>query len=181
MINLETLRHYICTYDEAHQIFDRFERFWVTDCPCRKKSGPCKRSKTNVCVSFSEDVRLPNVPYTEIDKKAAHDLIDYAEEVKIIPSPLYDGSNRDDISIFCICCDDCCDNFKEDRGIVDKGSLIEKTEMSVCTQCGLCEPTCYYGARRMVDGELVIDQDKCYGCGICKEVCPADCIKMTLR
>jgi Fe-S-cluster-containing hydrogenase component 2 len=40
---------------------------------------------------------------------------------------------------------------------------------------------CYFGARKMDGGELTLDRDNCYGCGLCVEVCPEDCLKMVPR
>jgi Pyruvate/2-oxoacid:ferredoxin oxidoreductase delta subunit len=33
----------------------------------------------------------------------------------------------------------------------------------------------------MDDGKLVIQRDNCYGCGLCAQVCPEDCLQLVQR
>ena len=35
-----------------------------------------------------------------------------------------------------------------------------------------------FGARIMVNKALVVIHDKCYGCGLCADICPQECIRM---
>lgn len=82
----------------------------------------------------------------------------------------------------CFCCDDCCEYFTNPGEIkCDKGKFIEQTDREKCNDCGICVTVCYFGTRKMDDGELMIDRDHCYGCGLCLEVCPEDCLEMVPR
>ena len=36
-------------------------------------------------------------------------------------------------------------------------------------------------ARAMTDGALAVTAEKCYGCALCLDVCPDDCIEMVER
>jgi len=51
-----------------------------------------------------------------------------------------------------------------------------------CTGCGLCQETrngCPVEAISFgEDGKVVINQELCVGCGICKTRCPSDVIKI---
>jgi len=44
----------------------------------------------------------------------------------------------------------------------------------VCTQCGICEDECRFGA---IKG-FRVDPLACEGCGFCSHICPESCIKM---
>ena len=44
-----------------------------------------------------------------------------------------------------------------------------------------CVEVCYFGVRKMEGDEFVIDRKNCYGCGLCMDVCPADCIRLVKR
>ena len=71
--------------------------------------------------------------------------------------------------------------MKPGQEICDKGTLIENTTMEECNQCGECEEVCFFGARKMDDGELSLNREECYGCGLCIDVCPTECIEMFPR
>jgi ferredoxin len=53
--------------------------------------------------------------------------------------------------------------------------------MDGCTHCGDCVGVCFFGARKMDDGELKLNRDECYGCGLCVDVCPPACVEMLPR
>ena len=40
-----------------------------------------------------------------------------------------------------------------------------------CQGCGICVDACSSGARKIVDGKLVLDRDACVFCGACVDVC----------
>jgi MinD superfamily P-loop ATPase len=50
-----------------------------------------------------------------------------------------------------------------------------------CTACGVCVHRCIFGARKLVDGELVYDPSRCMGCGVCVSTCPTGTISMVPR
>jgi pyruvate ferredoxin oxidoreductase delta subunit len=80
--------------------------------------------------------------------------------------------------------------MKITRGAVVKGgsSLNYKTgdwrdqrpiiDQETCKQCGICKDVCPDDAVRVIDDQYVIDYDFCKGCGICAYECTADAIEM---
>ena len=54
---------------------------------------------------------------------------------------------------------------------------------SGCVGCGSCTEVCQFGAMKMAGGDVIIDADKCNGCGACanKEACVQGLIKMVPR
>jgi ferredoxin len=50
-----------------------------------------------------------------------------------------------------------------------------------CNNCGECVGVCYFKARRMAADQLAVDTSNCYGCGLCIEVCPEECIQLIDR
>lgn len=62
---------------------------------------------------------------------------------------------------------------------------VAQVDKSRCTRCGRCVISCNDGGHRayVVDeaGYPTVDSQKCYGCGLCPDVCPADCIRLVAR
>ena len=40
--------------------------------------------------------------------------------------------------------------------------------------CGLCHDICSYEAIDKIDGNFIVNDDKCIFCGACKNACPAN-------
>lgn len=59
-------------------------------------------------------------------------------------------------------------------------SRIASIDQSRCTSCDQCYAVCIYGAVSRDDGYQV-RPEVCDGCGLCVQVCPAQCIEMVQR
>jgi len=57
------------------------------------------------------------------------------------------------------------------------GGLLPSVDYERCTQCGLCEQQCRFGAIRSAK----VDPVSCEGCGVCAYVCPEQAISMKER
>ncbi len=64
----------------------------------------------------------------------------------------------------------------EERKAAGKTAVVEPVvpvvDHSSCTLCKKCAQVCAYDAI-VIDEEVKISADKCYGCGLCVSVCPA--------
>jgi NAD-dependent dihydropyrimidine dehydrogenase PreA subunit len=181
-VNLNNIpQHYVATYQEARQLIGDRERFWVSNCGCRERKGQCSRSRMDVCLQFSDDTVCSGTGRREISKEEAENLWVEAQKLNLVARPFRAESDPNTTDGVCFCCDDCCAYLLFRDEICDKGNFIEATEIEACSQCGICEDFCYFGARKMQEGSLVINRDECYGCGLCVANCPEDCIEMQLR
>jgi len=80
--------------------------------------------------------------------------------------------------------------MKIEKGAVVKGgtSLGYKTgnwrdqrpvvDQENCKKCGICKDVCPDDSVRVENEEYFIDYDYCKGCGICAYECPTDAIEM---
>jgi Pyruvate/2-oxoacid:ferredoxin oxidoreductase delta subunit len=173
--------HYVCTLEQARELVDSFDQFWVTNCSCREGRGKCVRSRIDVCLWFHTDVTTFGSGLKEVDKAFVEGILQEAKDKRLVSRPFRYEKNMSETGGICFCCDDCCEYFLNWAQRCDKGIMIERTDMDLCTHCGICEDVCYFNARKMEGDELTINHDECYGCGLCREVCPEDCIQMVNR
>jgi dihydropyrimidine dehydrogenase (NAD+) subunit PreA len=66
-----------------------------------------------------------------------------------------------------------------------KKDVVASIDAEACTLCGMCYYACRDGGHQAYelsgDGPPVPDSDKCYGCGLCVEICPVECISLVPR
>jgi ferredoxin len=177
----ERAMHYVCTHDEAKKLIDKHDRFWVSNCGCREGRGFCARSRFDLCLMFYGDIDPSGSGMKEISADQVREILNEAEEKQLVSRPFRNGDDGERTDGICFCCDDCCGYFINKAERCDKGSQIEITNFADCTHCGICAEVCYFEARRMHKHELTVDRDKCYGCGLCVNICPEDCIEMIRR
>jgi Na+-translocating ferredoxin:NAD+ oxidoreductase RNF subunit RnfB len=170
--------------DQARAIVDEKERFWISNCGCREEGAGCARSRIDLCLQFRDDIPggggsgLHEVSRSDVDE-----VLKEAQERRLVARPYRNEQNRRETDGICFCCDDCCWYFvrEEEEEECDKGSLIETTERDACRDCASCVGGCYFNARKIENGRLVLDRDECYGCGLCVDLCPEECIQMVQR
>jgi ferredoxin len=172
--------HYVCTNERALDLIKAHDQFWVSNCGCRENRKQCARSRKDVCLIFN-----PEDPGSGSDRKEASlaevlGILQEAREKHLVARP-YRNHDRTDTDGICFCCDDCCEYFLNPVEICDKGEQIEKTDFIVCNHCEACVDVCYFHARNMDLNGLVVDNQLCYGCGLCVVVCPENCIRMVPR
>jgi len=158
----------------------------------------------DLCLFFdTAEMQGTGSDFKEVDREFVEGILKEAAEKHLVTRPFRYEADRTRDQGICFCCDDCCGYFKSDEWGCDPGKYIEETDMEACTQCGDCVEVCYFKARKMIDGKLVINQEGyyflkdgstnygnapkgygcygCAGCGLCLDVCPEDCIEMVER
>jgi Pyruvate/2-oxoacid:ferredoxin oxidoreductase delta subunit len=175
------VQHTVMTKDEAREIVDSRGDFWVSTCWCRSDHGKCARSPMEVCLSFGEDSPANPEGREKVPRERVLELIDSAREWGLV-TRAFRREGREEHEGICFCCDDCCSFFTgQADGPPARGILIERTIEGCCSSCGMCERACMFGARVMDEGELVVVRYRCFGCGVCSDTCPTECIEMVPR
>jgi Fe-S-cluster-containing hydrogenase component 2 len=66
--------------------------------------------------------------------------------------------------------------------VIKKGRQIARTDMAKCDRSGNCVKVCHFNARSMTASKgLHVDHSKCFGCGLCADVCPSGAVFMVKR
>lgn len=58
------------------------------------------------------------------------------------------------------------------------GSQKSRINHEKCTDCGLCQEMCRFGAVKLIDGQYNISEYHCEGCGVCEHICPQNAVIM---
>ncbi|MBQ5672406.1 MAG: 4Fe-4S binding protein [Oscillospiraceae bacterium] len=125
-----------------------------------------------------------------VDKAAEHGLM--AQSVWIEVEQMLWGVRNDEMDKFleiCFCCPCCCIALRlarnaqpEDRIRFHPSGWTAVPDRTKCIGCGKCVNTpngCPMEAISIgEDGKVVINQELCVGCGICRARCPVDVIKI---
>jgi ferredoxin len=173
--------HYVATRAEATALIAGHEEFWVSNCGCREERPGCRRSRTDVCLSFQGPGGSYGSGLREVDRAFAEGLLQEAQDKHLVVRPFRDDDRTRALGI-CFCCDDCCGYFLEkDKYECDKGKYVARTDKEACADCGTCVEVCYFGARTLADDELTLAEEACYGCGLCADVCPEACVTLEER
>jgi Pyruvate/2-oxoacid:ferredoxin oxidoreductase delta subunit len=135
----------------------------------------------DVCLAFSGDIQPSGSGLREIGLTEVLSLFDEAARHRLVTRPYRNERKPEIADGICFCCDDCCEYFTKSDVACDKGIYIESTDMEVCNFCGDCVEACHFNARNLIDGELVLARNDCYGCGLCVDSCPEKCISMVRR
>jgi len=175
------VQHFVCTLGEARQIVDRYPEYWVSNCGCREGTGACKRSRIDVCLQFKGKTAAGGSGMHKITLQEVEDILEEARMRLLVPRPFRDPGVPEGIEGICFCCDDCCWYFQGLEEACDKGLSIERTDLAACTLCGACVDSCYFHARELGPGGLVVNSDRCFGCGLCVGVCSSGAITMVQR
>jgi Pyruvate/2-oxoacid:ferredoxin oxidoreductase delta subunit len=171
--------HYVCTHEQARELVQAHDRFWVSNCGCREEQG-CRHSRLDVCLIFNPSDPGSGSGKKEVSRAFVEGILQEAEARHLVTRPFRDETRQVTDGI-CFCCNECCGYFRDPAERCDVGSLIESTDLDACSQCDACTDVCFFGARQWVDGTLVLNRDKCYGCGLCRDVCTEEYIRMVER
>lgn len=175
------VQHFVCTLDEARKIVDRYPEHWVSNCGCREGTGACKRSRIDVCLQFQAKTAAGGSGMHKITRQEVEDILEEARTKMLVSRPFRDPDVPGGIEGICFCCDDCCLYFKKHEEACDRGASMERTDPAACIDCGACVESCYFYAREVGPDGLVVDSEKCFGCGLCAGVCEAGAITMVQR
>ncbi|MBI2865459.1 MAG: hypothetical protein HYX94_12970 [Chloroflexi bacterium] len=181
----------VVPYETARDLILQGERFAAAECACRKVWKHCDVAAmppTCLYVGLAADtwVKFKRHGAREIDRVQALALLEYCRGEHLVHC-LWTCTTPDVYAI-CNCCPVDCAGMQVRRAGIPEGSqpspFISQTDPDLCDACGLCVEFCHtypFGARILIDGRIAVDETRCVGCGVCREVCACDAITLRSR
>lgn len=184
-INKEVVQdNQVLPYDNVLDIV-RNKRIAVMNCQCRQLEStlghPCKHENHPQETCFYLDdwadffVENGDARYVTLDEFKI--LLKSAEKEGLL---VLATNVQDDVGVICMCCSCCCGPLKAlnlfpspARFMIS--NYICQRDDSLCLKddgCTICTERCIVGAQNIIDGDVVLDQANCVGCGLCVSTCP---------
>lgn len=140
----------------------------------------------NISIDYSVDNNwedcanlCPTNAFT-LELKEFFDDLDMDLEIDLADDALYPYVNEK----MCIGCSACVEiSHNKDAIELDRyiGPIVHSRNLEInheaCVNCYLCEENCPRGAIELVDGEVILDDDKCIRCVECTRHCPVGALK----
>jgi len=173
------VRHTVAPYDDACAILRKQDLIVLTACACRTQRAQfgkgCGKPR-EVCFMFGPmgEYYLENGMGRRIELEEAVRILAEAQEAGLITQP----SNAKDPFTLCNCCGDCCGFLHALQKHPKPTELVSSNyrlilDQDRCSGCGICVDRCGLRAIAINDaGVSEIDQDRCIGCGLCVITCP---------
>ena len=167
------------TLDETMEIIDKLEcDVYTVPCNCKSVALNCDKPR-GVCILFGKGInsewdRGHGKPLT---KEEAKELVRFANR-----SGLMQTSEMEMAICNCDAC--CCYPIRASEMIGARGLWPKKVHTLAwkeedCIHCGKCVKMCNFGAFKKEGKRVEFDEEKCWGCTICGNYCPASAITFT--
>ncbi len=179
----------ILNIEQAVSYLDKAEHIYLSDCICRTMMQNCD-SPRRTCIAWDSAKPLldtdiyKNQNTVEITKEEAIETLKMSNDAGLVHMAyaMWD----DNVNRLCSCCSTCCAIFASVLRHKMYPDLITSealsiTDMDKCINDGTCVERCHFGSREMVDGNLKVNDDLCYGCGLCVSTCPSEAISLVKK
>jgi Pyruvate/2-oxoacid:ferredoxin oxidoreductase delta subunit len=181
---------------EVEAMLDAATHIVVQPCDCRRLGQNCGRP-VDTCLAL-DDVALKVLDRghgRRLTREEAKELVRWADRQGLMHTS--DGEWRTrGLHAICNCCACDCYPFRAaqelgSKGVWPRSRYVAVHDAECCTLCGACVKRCHFAAfyhddsTVEVDGKakrnVLFDPDRCWGCGLCANTCPAGAIVMRDR
>lgn len=179
----------VAPYDDVKKIILSKDRIAVFPCACNYQTASvgmkCDRPH-DMCLAFDfyAEYLLNEIGFGRwITQQEALQILDEAETEGLVHQTGGDISNTECI---CNCCPDCCTILRHVR-LLPNPARYKSSNYSLshagasCTHCFTCLGRCPMNALSTEGDNVIINRDRCIGCGLCTTTCPGDAMRLGIR
>ena len=180
----------VLSIEDVEKVLDMVGSITRIPCGCRLKTTG--KADKRYCFGFGID-KLGTMG-TYPDSSSSLEVLEKDEAKKIFHTYDEEGLIHSIwtrvtpyISGMCNCDHDCLIYRRQIEKRARPGFLraeyICQTDWEICTGCKSCMSQCQFGAQFYSSSlsKVYIDPARCYGCGVCRVVCPSDAISLIPR
>jgi NAD-dependent dihydropyrimidine dehydrogenase PreA subunit len=170
-------QHEALPYEQVNLLVKTHDRFAVAPCICRRytriKGEACDAPEES-CLMFGEwaDYYVEGGRGRYIDQAEVLDILQRADASNLVLQP----TNSQDIAAICCCCGCCCGilnslkRFRKPARFVSS-SFMAQLDSALCSACWDCLERCQMDALSENGDGVVLNSDRCIGCGLCVTSC----------
>ncbi len=176
---------WILPTQQAIEILRHARTFALTHCVCRSHYRRCENPlETCLLINDMADALVEAGKAHTISLDEARAVLRQANAYGLVHQTAYNPEQH--VWAVCSCCPCCCYRLQilqlfGRADLVVHSDYVAVVDEARCVDCGLCAERCLFGARRMVNGEMVYYPERCYGCGLCVTTCAGEAVVLELR
>jgi len=178
----------ILASEEINKIIDEVDYIALLPCACRTRAEKIGNRQCDHPIDSCLIIGLIGKYFVdrgkgkEISKEEAKKIIDITTRRGLI----HITENFEEPSqhfLICSCCTCCCCIYAglttlKNPHAMAKANFVARVNENECLECKVCIERCKFGAIEAIENGIIIDEEKCFGCGLCASACPNEKIKL---
>ena len=181
------ISHIVSPPKKTQEILEKSSIIANVECICRKNSNnPCN-APLDVCLIIDPQIAKDAIQEEKgkrITVSKAMDILKKTTETGLVHMLLHFRGGT--YHAICSCCSCCCHDLVallkyNHTNLIEKSEYIAKHDTDLCLNCKSCIKYCNFKALVKKDDDIILNQDRCYGCGVCVVHCPNGALNLVKR
>ena len=193
---VDVIKNKILPFEQVKTLVEKSHRVSVMDCACRthmkihNNGVPVNDYPVNVCMNFNTfaDYCIEQGFGRELTKDEALKTLTGAAEAGLVHTT---QNITEKTSFICNCDRDCCIMLRgirqfDNPGMVATSNFLPEYTKENCIFCLNCIEICPMEIIELIDEDsedqrILINTDRCIGCGVCAYNCPEEALSMVKK